>query len=56
MLASTQMFLHNQSLYPILFAKLRVGLVRACLADSNDIKFVKFGRVDPKIQGFENGK
>ena len=47
------MFLQKQTFYQKLFTKQIAWLARACSTDSIDMKFVIFGRVDPKLQGFE---
>ena len=47
------MFLQKQTFYQKLFTKQIAWLARACSTDSIDIKFVIFGRVDQKLQGFQ---
>ena len=47
------MFLQKQTFFQKLFTKQMAWLARACSTDSTDIKFGIFGRVDPKLQGFE---
>ena len=49
------MFLQKQTFYQKLFTKQSAWFARACLADSIDIKFVKFGRVELKLWNLQNG-
>ena len=48
------MFLQKQTFYQKLFTKQNAWLARASLADSIDIKFAKFGRVDQKLCNLQN--
>ena len=47
------MFLQKQTFYQKIFTKQIALLARACLANSIDIKFANFERVDQKLQGLQ---